>query len=491
VLKTVKSASAQKFGSFWLWIAMLQRQAFQENHPEDDSGQSLSLAYLFDILKRRALRFAIPFMIIFSIGTLVAVIWPARYLAQGKILVSSQEIPTDLVRPTVGTLANERMQIIEQRIMTRENLFTVAKKFQLNPGWIELVTGTEIVDFIRERTQIKPLELNLQGERKGAIAFTVGFEYEQPQIAVKVANELVTMVLNEDVRSRTNFATETTRFLDEEVKRLEGEINLVEAKYFELRNRKIGDLADASQSDDAKELAALRAELLLRSATYSPTHPDMLALKRKIEAFQKPTLLGDITADASQKADASEKVAAQKNGEKAGVQQNTAPQGELDALGVDALARKRLNLITDLTSARQKLTAARLGENLERGQHSERLEVIEQATFPKKPTSPNRPKIVGIAFAIAMMAAGGFVFAAETLNPAIRRNSDVFSIVDSHLIISIPYISRLGDERRRRNSIILATGISAAIVVAAMVAAFFILPPLDILFAKVMTALFK
>src|SRR5450631_2372611 len=285
---------------------MLQRQAFQENHPEEDSGQSLSLAYLLDILKRRALRFVVPFIVIFGIGCLVAVVWPARYLAQGKILVSSQEIPTDLVRPTVGTLANERMQVIEQRIMTRENLLAVSKKFQLNPGWIGLVTGTEVVDFIRERAQIKPLELNLQGERKGAVAFTVGFEYEQPQIAVKVANELVTMVLNEDVRSRTNFATETTKFLDEEVKRLEGEINLVEAKYFELRNRKIGDLGDESQSSDAKELAVLRAELIIRSATYAPTHPDMLALKRKIEAFQKSTPLGDMTADASQKSDAPE-----------------------------------------------------------------------------------------------------------------------------------------------------------------------------------------
>src|SRR5665213_590092 len=477
---------------------MLQRQAFQENRPDEDSGQSLSLAYFFEILKRRTVLIAISFLTIFTIGCLIAAVWPARYLSEGKILVSSQEIPTDLVRPTVATLANERMQIIQQRIMTRNNLLAVAKKFQLTSGWHGLVTGSDIVDFIRDRAQFKPLELNLQGDRKAAIAFTIGFEYEQPQIALKVANELVTMVLNEDVRSRTNYASETTKFLDDEVKRAETAISEVDAQFLELRNRRTGvpDLTATSQSDDAREIAKLRAELLTKSATYSENHPDILALKRKIEAFQKPTLLGELTADASQKAepsqkaDASQKTVAQKTG-KGDAPQKTAATGNMDASSLDALATKRLNLITELTSARQKLTAARLGENLERGQQSERLEVIEQATLPKKPTSPNRPKIVGIAFVIAMMAAGGLVFASEALNPAIRHASDLFSVVDRHLIVSIPYISKLGEVRRRKRTIILTIGILTALIAAGLIASFFILPPFDILFAKIMTALFR
>src|SRR5665213_348820 len=244
---------------------MLQRQAFQEGRPDEDSGSSLSLANLLEILKRRAVQIAIPFLLIFSIGLLVAVVWPAKYLSEGKILVSSQEIPTDLVRPTVATLANERMQVIEQRIMTRDNLLALAKKFQLTSGWQGSVLGTDIVEFIRDRTKIKPLELNLQGDRKGAIAFTVGFEYEQAPVAVKVANELVTMILNEDVRSRTNNASETTRFLDQDVKRLESEISAVDAQFVEVKNRKLSDPTDTPQSDDAKEIAQLRAELLLKS----------------------------------------------------------------------------------------------------------------------------------------------------------------------------------------------------------------------------------
>ena len=50
---------------------------------------------------------------------------------------------------------------------------------------------------------------------------------------------------------------------------------------------------------------------------------------------------------------------------------------------VDTLLTQRIGTRQELNVATQKLAAARLGENLERGQHSERLEVLEQPTLPK------------------------------------------------------------------------------------------------------------
>ena len=93
------------------------------------------------VLKRRAFYFAIPFLAVLAIGSVITVIWPARYVAQGTILVQSQEIPSDLVRPTIAALANDRIQIIEQRVMTRDNLLTIAKKYGLTSGWLERRLG--------------------------------------------------------------------------------------------------------------------------------------------------------------------------------------------------------------------------------------------------------------------------------------------------------------------------------------------------------------
>src|SRR4029077_1591599 len=146
---------------------MLQRQPSQDAGPihEQNQESAFSISYIFDILKRRALYFIIPFLTILTIGSLVTIGWPAKYLSQGKILISSQEIPTDLVKPTVSTLSNERISYIQQRTMTRDNLLALSKKFNLNMGWQGLVSGSEIVDFIRERTLIKPVEVTLNAER--------------------------------------------------------------------------------------------------------------------------------------------------------------------------------------------------------------------------------------------------------------------------------------------------------------------------------------
>src|SRR6478672_7748917 len=217
---------------------MLQRQAFNETRPDEDSGSALTPLYFYEILKRRALYFAIPFVIIFAIGSLIAYAWPARYLAQGTILVSSQQIPSDLVRSTVSTVANERIQIIEQRIMTRDNLLAIAKKYQLTAGLQERMTGTELIDFIKSRFKIKPAEQKLATGRT-ALIFTVGFEYEQPQIATKVANDFVTMILDEDVRARTAYASETSRFLAEDVKKIEAQLTALSGQISEQKRRRI------------------------------------------------------------------------------------------------------------------------------------------------------------------------------------------------------------------------------------------------------------
>src|ERR1019366_9687189 len=92
-------------------------------------------------------------------------------------------------------------------------------------------------------------------------------------------------------------------------------------------------------------------------------------------------------------------------------------------VGVDAFERQQDSIKNNLEDISKKLAAARLGENLERGQHSERLSVIEQPTLPQKPERPNRPKILAAAFAFGLAAGGGLVFALETFDGTIRRNA--------------------------------------------------------------------
>jgi len=60
---------------------------------------------------------------------------PPVYEASAKILVESQLIPIDLAQPTVTANALERVQAIEQRLMTRDNLLDIVRKFDLFPAF--------------------------------------------------------------------------------------------------------------------------------------------------------------------------------------------------------------------------------------------------------------------------------------------------------------------------------------------------------------------
>jgi uncharacterized protein involved in exopolysaccharide biosynthesis len=158
---------------------------------------------------------------------------------------------------------------------------------------------------------------------------------------------------------------------------------------------------------------------------------------------------------------------------------------------LDALETQQKSTQLNLEVAAQKLAAARLGETLERDQQSEKLEVIDQPTQPQEPIRPNRPKIAGVAAVLALMLGAGIAVVAELSDRAIRRGSDLFSLVDRELVVSIPYIYTQSELRRRKKRFWLTLAIVVALLVVGAAAAFWFLPPLDLIIAKLRVGLFR
>lgn len=426
---------------------MLQKTSFADGSTGQDTS-SLSPSDIFDVFKRRWPYFVIPSLLILSIGSVIVALWPPIYQAEGKVLVESQQIPTELVRSTVSSLASERIQVIEQRIMTRDNLLAIASKYRIFVGWRQRFSGTEIVDFMRERTVIKPLELRVPTRQttRQTLAFTIGFQHEQPEVATRVANELVTMILNEDVRTRTNFASETTRFLERESKKIETELSTIEIKISEMKRRDLLGLPRRDIPPGEAQLATLKTELAQKSGVYSDSHPDIKGLKQRIAALEKA--IGPV------------------------------PKEREPELGLDALERQQDTLQKDLQINNQKLSAARMGESLERGQQSERLEVIEQPSQPQKPVAPNKPKLFFMVFALAGGAGGALVLVLELFDGTIRRKADLLKIIDGDLLVSIPYIATNAELLKQKRH--FRWGVVSAVVIAlAVLAVAAIMLPMD------------
>ena len=415
---------------------MLQTYNAPQTGLYEDHGQGFDLSHIVGILRRRIYYFAIPFLLVVMVGFAVVAIQRPIYRAEGRILVESPEIPPDLVHPTITEVANERVQVIQQRITARDNLMDIVNKYNLFPREREWMSGTELLDMIRSRMDIKPVALSVQTTSANpTIAFTLSFDYEIPTIAQRVANEFLTSILSEDAATRTNNASATTKFLDKEVKRLQAEHDAVVEQIAAAKLRPPDQ--DQSQSEEAKaqiaDLAAAQTALLQASSVYSDEHPIVKNLRKKIAALKHSI------AAAAQASPTADKV----------------PSNDVNLV---VLQRQEAELGRNLDEANRKLSTARLGESMERGQQGERLQVIEQPSLPQKPVRPQRVKWYGAAFALAGMIGAGFVFAAEMLDGSIRGSRDLSRVVDRHLIVTIPYLSTPGEHFRRRRNVVLLSG---------------------------------
>ena len=423
----------------------------------------LQPTFYWQLIKRRWVWFFVPFVLVAASGLVAAVVWPATFLSQGKILVQSQQIPTELVRSTVTNAAQERIQVIEQRTMTRENLVAMVEKFKLFPDKRSFMSATQLVELMKKSTKIEPLaeplafsQIRSRGDNP-TIIFTVGFESSDPQTASQVANELVTRILNEDLRDRTSRATDTTKFLAKEVQRLQADSVALEQKIALAKRAQMKSSRAPDQS--ATQLAQLKLELAQKSALYSDRHPSMQSLKRQIEALEK------VAAPA---------------------------QGASDALvSVEELQSQQETIQKNMEVASAKLAAARLGETLEKDQQSEKLEVIEQPTVPQEPVRPDRPKIVKISLLLALAAGGGLVFLLEFADKSIRRTSDIFNLVDSRLVVAIPLIVTQAELHRQKRHTRLWVSAAVALLLAVSATVYFVMPPLDLMIAKARVGLFK
>ncbi len=449
---------------------MLQKLNFEDDVQQQSQGHLLRPAYYWELVKRRWLYFLIPFVLVASAGGAIVYLWPATYLSEGKILVQSQLIPTELVRPTVTSAAQERIQVIQQRTMTRDNILAIIDKFKLYPQQRTLMSVTDLVELMKKSTKIEPVEQALAFSKQPArgeaptIVFTVGFEYSDPQGATQVANELVTRILAEDLRDRTSRATDTTKFLAREVQRLQADNAAIEAKVLQAKIAQGKPTTPATPNapdQPAVQLGQLKAELVQKSALLSDRHPIMQALKRQIEAMEKV------------------------------VSQPPAQAGSDAPADIEALEAQQEAVQKNLEAASAKLAAARLGETLEKDQQSEKLEVIEQPTLPQAPIAPKRPKFAAIALALSLMAGVGIAFATEMMDQGIRRSSDIFGIVDSQLVLSIPYITTKAEVRARKRRIAVVMIALLVILIGVSAAVYFFLPTLDLMIAKARVGLFK
>jgi len=205
-----------------------------------------------EIVRRRKWSLLLPAVIIFLLAAAIALALPSIYRSESTILIEEQEIPADFVVTTVTGYAEQRIQQINQRIMSFSRLLEIIQRFDLYPELKDKWTTEEIVEKMKEDTVLEPLSAEIVDKRTGrpttaTIAFTLSYVGKNPRKVQQVANVLTSLFLEENLQVRTRQAQDTSAFLEGEMDRVKAELAVIESQISGFKEAHINELPEMLQ----------------------------------------------------------------------------------------------------------------------------------------------------------------------------------------------------------------------------------------------------
>ena len=187
----------------------------------------IDLKFYFSLFLRRLHYFLIMLFFGTAVGLTLAWVLPPVYHAEAQLVVESPQIPGSLAASTVQVAATEQLQIIQQRILTRDRLIEMANQLRIYAPVAgqsaRRMDPDQIVSDLRSRITITTTGPGARGPEQATIV-RVGFKAPSSQMAATVTNELVTRILGENLAMRTTVAGQTLDFFVQEVARLDREL---------------------------------------------------------------------------------------------------------------------------------------------------------------------------------------------------------------------------------------------------------------------------
>jgi polysaccharide chain length determinant protein (PEP-CTERM system associated) len=463
-------------------------------------------------------------IVVFLLTAYTAAILPNVYRSSSLILVSPQRVPATFVTSTITTGLGDRMQSIIQEILSRTQLEKIVREFDLYPS-----TNSSVLE-----ERIEKLRKAIKVEFRRNNVFQLSFESDNPEKAKQITGRIASLFIEQNLQVREQQAMGTKSFMTAEADRLRKELEEQEtvvnqykaANRFELPDQLDSNLRTVEQLRRETEannhrLAALQerkgilqkqavesdilgVDLLGSSLTapteggspnlqvqmrkkeldsllqrYSSKHPDVIRIKKEIEAFEtqshevlpnKPTSaissgnplkqvlqtqISDIDAEIQSLRSQRDHIRAQ----------IATLQSRVDATPIRAIELSKISRGYEITLRKyQDLLAksleSELSENMEKKQKGEQFQILDPANFPLAPVRPNRPMIVLIGLLAGLGAGFGLAFVSDNMDTSFKRSDEINAYVNVPLLATIPALMTRGsvlEQRRSQGLLVLAS----------------------------------
>jgi uncharacterized protein involved in exopolysaccharide biosynthesis len=412
----------------------------------------------------RAIRRRWPWMLVallvgLAATAVVTVRLKPRYFASATLLVSSQQIPEDFVRPTVRDDSLERMNAMIGSILSGSNLSQLIEKYDLYASLREKFPMSEVVEVMRNQVEIALVPgVDRRRRFESASRYSISFTANDPKNAANVANDLASFFTESSIERREHRARLTTEFLRRQLEDAERDLGEQERMIREFKEEHRGELPDELEANLRKleqlqsqrqslamqvaetetrlatllsatdpnspeaRLAILKSRLAEEISVHTDEHPNVSSLRRQIGALEEAIDPDSGDASASYPT-RSTLVAAERRtlAELRRQQEATEAQlGEIDVRVANTPKRQEeLNSFEEKVGVLRdnyrdflhKVQDAELAQNLESAQQGERVVILDRAAPPTKPLQSRQKYVLaGIVAAFGFSLVVGFMF---------------------------------------------------------------------------------
>jgi succinoglycan biosynthesis transport protein ExoP len=427
---------------------------------------------------------------------------PPLYAAAATVLVERQQISETLIRPSITTELETRIQMIHKQVTSRARLSDVITRFNLYPELRRHAPIEAVVERMRRDIDFELSGVPQQSGRTATIAFTLSYVGSDPDMVAEVTNTLVTSYVDENTRVRERQAERTTAFLkaqlDEAKRELESheqrereftlrhatelpqqvDVNLAaldrlntqlrlngeyQLRAIERRERLEHDLAAAASvkratpapgaDPSAAELTRLKQQLADLTTKYSDRYPDVIRVKAAIAALEHEQPGGNANGDAVAEATVNERRPAAQGLSHIDGELATLKKEELFLRGLIAGYESRVENAPKRQDELQQLTRDYAGSKeryetlLKRYDEAKVAESLEQGQEVEgfrvldaamPPTAPTAPNRLQL---LIMALAGAIALAFAAMVVAEKLDSTFHSVDELRAFVAVPTVA--------------------------------------------------
>lgn len=395
---------------------------------------------------RRRLRLIVAVTLLGSvISVFLALSQQRLYQSSEVIQVAQPKVDDQLAQSTVGGSTARRLQLIQQRLMTRGTVLEIVGELGLFADLPDLPPSRK-VQMLRESVTIEGVAAARDGYTDdGTVSvLTITARMPTPLLAQRVAQEFSARTLELSSLSRTAKARETLEFFQTEEDKLIAEMDALEQERtqfmrdndlaiegnLEFRQTQIAAINDALLEID-REKVTLQRELAQldqgqRAATLAKQQREVESQLQALE--DQRTLLESRAASLYATIE-------------------TTPKIERELGGFERRYEK-LQSQLDLVAARR--AEAEVGFKLEEQRNAEQLTVIEPAALPDFPVTPGRRKMAVLGAFASLIFGLGLALLLDMRRPVVRSAEQMRRHLGINPVVVVPLLETEGRRTPRR-----------------------------------------